>query len=88
MTEIAVVTVIGIHHYLFHHDFRIYHDNFQRVLARGKPLKGGVEPTEVVKHLITARQLATLPETAQGQPATWGQRFEYLRTGNILMVIL
>ena len=73
ISKVTVVVVVRVDNNLFHYYFGVYHDDFQSVLAR-RDGEGGIEPTEVVEHLVATGQLATVPESAQSEATAWRQR--------------
>lgn len=51
-SEVAVVVVVGIDDNLLNDNLGVNHDEFEGVPAWGDVGEGGIEPTEVVEHLI------------------------------------
>ena len=80
--------VVGIDHDLLNDNLWVNHDDLQRMLTWSDVGEGGIEPTEVVEHLITTRQLTTIPETAQSEAATLWQWFQHFGTGEVLGIVL
>ena len=56
--------VIGIDNNLFDNDFGVDHEYLERMLTRGC-WKSGIEPTNVVEHLIASWLRTTVNEAAQ-----------------------
>ena len=68
ISKIAIVVVVGIDDDSLDNNLGVNHDELQGVTA-GCCVKRGVEPTQIVEHLVAARKLTTVHESTQGETA-------------------
>ena len=77
ISEIAVVVIVWVDDDLFDNNLWVNHDELQGVTTRCCSERG-VEPAEIVEHLVTTGELTTVHKTAQSETATWRQRLQHL----------
>ena len=78
-SEIAVAVVVRVDDNLLDDDFRVYHDEFQAMLAGSGIGEFYLQPAKVVEHLIATEHFSSVLPTAEQQVVMWRQGLQILR---------
>ena len=87
IAEIAVAVVVGVDDDLFYDNLGVDHDELQLVLAGRRIGEFYLQPADVVKDLVAAKHLSTVPPTAEQQVVVGWKRLQYLRLRKVLLSI-
>ena len=78
------MVVIGIDHDLFDHNFWVYQNELQLVLAWSNIPKVDFEPADIIKDLVATEHLAPILPAAEQKVVVWRQGLQLLRLRKVL----